>query len=91
MYNSNVISVINYNTTQQNEDQNSVVANESEDVSMIRTMLNPTPSGSVKGEDSGSPIQSAVNNNHTNCNHNTARVVRNTADVTRDVLEDVQK
>lgn len=104
--NTNVISVINYNSTsavpiipQGNEDTDSFAgenyAQRSPQNDLIRTILNPTPSGSLNSSRSdsstGSP-PSINNNNHTNCNHNARKQVRsNTVDVTRDVLEDVQK
>lgn len=105
--NGNGISVINYTSEVNNrsEESNSFtnesavspeevfVSSPQNDVSMIRTMLNPTPNGSVQSGEEGSPcpVVSLVNNNDTNCNHNTARQIRNTTDVTKDVLEDVQR
>lgn len=101
---TNVISVINYNSTsavpiipQNNEDTNKFAsenfAQRSPQNDLIRTILNPTPSGSLnssRSDSTGSPP--GINNNHSNCNHNARRPVRsNTVDVTRDVLEDVQK
>lgn len=102
--NTNVISVINYNNSavpvisQNNEDTNSFASENfverSPQNDLIRTILNPTPSGSVsssRSDSTGSP-SGIKNNNHLNCNHNMERRVRNnTVDVTRDVLEDVQK
>lgn len=98
----NTISVINYsnNTTptipQNNEDTNSIASENLVERypqnDLIRTILNPTPSASVsnKSDNVGSPP--GMNNNHSNCNHNAKRQVRSsTVDVTRDVLEDVQK
>lgn len=103
------ISVINYTSeigSVKGEESNSLI-NESlasseevfvsspqNDASMIRTMLNPTPNGSVQSGEEGSPcplVVSFINNNETNCNHNVARQVGNATDVTKDVLEDVQR
>lgn len=62
------------------------------DASMLRTILNTTPNGSIKNGEDGSPLLSLINNNESNCNHNTAKQqIRSTTDVTKDVLEDVQR
>lgn len=102
--NTSINNVINYNSTsavpiitQSNEDTNSFVGEtftqRSPQNEIIRTILNPTPSGSVSSSRSDSTDSPpSINNNHSNCNHNAQRQVRsNTVDVTRDVLEDVQK
>lgn len=68
------------------------LASPQNDNSMIRTMLTSTPNSVVmNGEDSTGPFMSLVNNNDTNCNHNGVNIVRMTADVTRDVLQDVKR
>lgn len=101
--NGNGISVINYTSEMNNRSEESnlsalspeevFVSSPQNDASMIRTMLNPTPNGSVQSGEEGSPcpVVPLVNNNDTNCNHNTAKQVRSTTDVTKDVLEDVQR
>lgn len=103
--NTNVISVINYNNStsavpvipQSNEDTNSFASENfrqrSPQNDLIRTILNPTPSGSVnsiRSDSTGSPPR--TNNNHSNCNHNMrGQASGSMEDMTRDVLEDVQK
>lgn len=95
---TNTISVINFTNsatpvpTQNNDDTNSFAGEnfvaKSPQNDLIRTILNPTPSVSVNKSES----PPGMNNNHSNCNHNARRELRNsTVDVTRDVLEDVQK
>lgn len=61
--------------------------------SMIRNILNPTPSECItsSGDESSPLLTSLINNNDVPCNRNTNVFVKNTTDVTRDVLQDVQR
>lgn len=61
--------------------------------SMIRTILNPTPNEyTTSSGDEGSPLLSSlINNNDIPCNRNTNIFLKNNTDVTRDVLQDVQR
>lgn len=63
------------------------------DSSMIRTILNPTPNSNVtSGSEENSPLLSSlINNNDVPCNRNSTSYVQNNTDVTRDVLQDVQR
>ncbi|GLV32763.1 Hormone receptor-like in 96 [Carabus blaptoides fortunei] len=75
--------------------QENTVADSTEGIesSMIRTILNPTPNEYItsSGDDSSPLLTSLINNNDVPCNRNTTTVVRNNIDVTRDVLQDVQR
>lgn len=65
-----------------------------ETISMIRTILNPTPNDytTSSGDESSPLLSSLINNNDIPCNRNTnVFVVKNNTDVTRDVLQDVQR
>lgn len=59
------------------------------EVSVLRNILNPTSNTSKTSQ----PTTAVDNNNDQNCNHNIASVkfAESVADVTRDVLQDVQK
>ena len=64
------------------------------DESMIRTMLNPTPNGSLgSNEDPGSPgLTFLLNNNDMNCNNNSNSFIKPTnEDTAKKILEDVQR
>lgn len=63
------------------------------DSSMIRTILNPTPnSNTTSGSEENSPLLSSlINNNDVPCNRNNTSYVQSNTDVTRDVLQDVQR
>lgn len=76
--------------------QENTVADSTEVVesSMIRTILNPTPNEYItsSGDESSPLLTSLINNNDIPCNKNTTNpVVKNNTDVTRDVLQDVQR
>lgn len=77
--------------TKDNYEDGNIPANDS---SMIRTILNPTPNSNVTSgsEDTNSPLlTSLINNNDVPCNRNNTTVLQNNTDVTRDVLQDVQR
>lgn len=72
------------------------VDSSTKETSMIRTILNPTPNGSIKnGEEDGTPLlASLVNNNVQNCNHNSAGPIinhYNNTNVAKDIIQDVQR
>lgn len=76
--------------------QENIVADSTEAVEspMIRTILNPTPNEYItsSGDESSPLLTSLINNNDIPCNKNTTSpVVKNNTDVTRDVLQDVQR
>lgn len=105
--NSNIVSVIKNSNTEipiqdtycdekrnfcevQKEFDDSQAVNES---SMIRTILNPTPNSNVTSgsEDSSPLLTSLINNNDVPCNMNNTTALQRNTDVTRDVLQDVQR
>lgn len=81
---------VNINSTSFVQEDQLPVANNS---SMIRTILNPTPSNiNSSSEDTNSPLlTSLINNNDIPCNMNNTTAVQSSTDVTRDVLQDVQR
>lgn len=102
---SNIVSVIKNSTEihdsycEDNQNNDVIVDSYVEDSmtvgdsSMIRTILNPTPNGNLTpgSEDSSPLLSSLINNNDVPCNRNSTSYVQNNTDVTRDVLQDVQR
>jgi nuclear receptor subfamily 1 group I len=80
-----VVSVINYNDVGSER-----LVTSSDDVSMIRTMLNNTPNVQKSPEES--TLVGLINNNDLNCNNNDpTSSSRSAVDVTKDVVEDVHR
>ncbi|RZC34582.1 nuclear hormone receptor HR96, partial [Asbolus verrucosus] len=92
---NNIVSVINYNSADlAKEDFHERLVTSSDDVSMIRTMLNNTPNTPQKNSADDSSLISLINNNDINCNNNdpsSSSKPRPTLDVTKDVVEDVHR
>ncbi|XP_031351360.1 nuclear hormone receptor HR96 isoform X1 [Photinus pyralis] len=103
--NSNEVSVISYsnsdymNGSNSNSSSNSYTSDHLQSPehitppSMIRTILNPTPNENATEEDDEGPfLESLINNNVQNCNHNTTvPVLNHNADAAKDIIQDVQR
>lgn len=95
----NIVSVIKNGTeiSDYHEDHEIVQNNymsEVKESSMIRNILNPTPNENISSTNDNSPLLSSlINNNDVPCNRNngTTNYIQSNTDVTRDVLQDVQR